>query len=106
MAPASLHAAASRRIRRLYAVENRRRVALSLTSVFGLSAVDDIMFPIVHASLAQLGLLTNLQSGRCLTIIGIEASPVRVPTQLLQMLSRTLRNAGDAVTQWTGLPAR
>jgi hypothetical protein len=74
MAPGSVHAAASRKIRCLYAVENRRRFALSLTSVSGLLAVEDTMFPIIHASLALLDLLSILQRGRCLTMVGTEGN--------------------------------
>jgi hypothetical protein len=33
----------------------------------------------------------------------VQDSSLRAPKQLLQMLSRTLREAGDAVTQWTGM---
>ena len=59
-------------MRALYSAVNVRRFAFSLTSVAGLPADNDIMFAMVHASLALLGSNTNLRGGDLLTHVGTE----------------------------------
>jgi hypothetical protein len=56
----------------LYFAVNRRRFALSLTSVSGLSACKDITFAIIHASLAVLVIDSKLSGSDLLSYVGTE----------------------------------